>query len=163
MNETTIYTLLKILASHAVNHGFDTHIDVFVDELLSENVSARFRNEFASYYQGQKSDSRKQQSVEVDVLDNDSLTKDTCIELRKTLTIEDRIMIVVKLFEMYEKFKNNPNFIDLPDLVANCLNVDPADTKFIKRFVALNEYDSIDPFRLVKLKGAPKLTETKNC
>jgi len=163
MNETTIYTLLKILASHAVNHGFDTHIDVFVDELLSENVSARFRNEFASYYQGQKSDSRKQQSVEVDVLDNDSLTKDTCIELRKTLTIEDRIMIVVKLFEMYEKFKNNPNFIDLPDLVANCLNLDPADTKFIKRFVALNEYDSIDPFRLVKLKGAPKLTETKNC
>ncbi len=163
MNETTIYTLLKILASHAVNHGFDTHIDVFVDELLAENVSARFRNEFAAYYQGQKSDSRKQQSVEVDVLDNDSLTKDTCIELRKTLTIEDRIMIVVKLFEMYEKFKNNPNFIDLPDLVANCLNVDPADTKFIKRFVALNEYDSIDPFRLVKLKGAPKLSETKNC
>ncbi len=163
MNETTIYTLLKILASHAVNHGFDTHIDVFVDELLAENVSARFRNEFAAYYQGQKSDSRKQQSVEVDVLDNDSLTKDTCIELRKTLTIEDRIMIVVKLFEMYEKFKNTPNFIDLPDLVANCLNVDPADTKFIKRFVALNEYDSIDPFRLVKLKGAPKLTETKNC
>ena len=163
MNETTIYTLLKILASHAVNHGFDTHIDIFVDELLSENVSSRFRNEFVAYYQGQKSDSRKQLSIEVDVIDNDSLTKDTCVELRKTLTIEDRIMIVVKLFEMYEKFKNNPNFIDLPDLVANCLNVDPADTKFIKRFVALNEYDSIDPFRLVKLKGSPKLSDGKSC
>ncbi|MGE0077617.1 MAG: ATP-binding cassette domain-containing protein [Bacteroidales bacterium] len=163
MNETIIYTLLQILASHASSHGFDSHIDNLVDELLSENVSSRFKGEFTAYYNGQKKQSKNTSQVDVDVIDNYAPIKDTCSELRTTLTIDDRIMIVVKLFEMFARFKHDPDFIDLADLVSNCLNIDSTDTKFIKRFVALNEYSNIDPFRIVTLTGVLKSPKGEEC
>ena len=70
MNETTIYTLLQILAYHASSHGSDSHVDSYVNELLNENVSTRLRTDFVVYYRNQKAKSLLSYNTEVTVADS---------------------------------------------------------------------------------------------
>ncbi|BDX37321.1 hypothetical protein CYCD_06760 [Tenuifilaceae bacterium CYCD] len=153
MNETTIYTLLQILAYHASSHGSDSHVDSYVNELLNENVSTRLRPDFVVYYRNQKAKSLLSYNTEVTVADSYSFTKKNCIDLRKTLTIEDRFQIVVSLLEKYGRH-NNHEFSELVDLVAFCLNIDSTEIKFMKRFISYSDYGNIDPTRLTTLCGS---------
>ncbi|MGD9976856.1 MAG: ATP-binding cassette domain-containing protein [Bacteroidales bacterium] len=155
MNETTIYTLLKILAFQASAQEVDSTFDSIIDNLLGENVPLRHKGAFITFYKEQKNISTQKNQAEVAIADGYMLTRDTCAQLSKTLTIEDRIHVVVKLFELFGGKRYDFNLTELPDLVASCLNVDSTDTKFIKRFVVSNDYSSIDPFRIITLKGAP--------
>lgn len=157
MNETAIYPLLRILASHASANGLDVHVDPFVEEILNENVSSRLRIDFATYYKNQKR-SHAHCTTDVAVANDYSLTKEICLELRKYLSIEDRYLIIVTLLEWAGRYNSGEGLSEFVELVAFCLNLDPTELKFIRRFVAQNDYGHIDPSRLVTLSGAPDIS-----
>ena len=157
MNETAIYPLLRILASHASANGLDVHVDPFVEEILNENVSSRLRIDFATYYKNQKR-SHAHCTTGVAVANDYSLTKEICLELRKYLSIEDRYLIIVTLLEWAGRYNSGEGLSEFVELVAFCLNLDPTELKFIRRFVAQSDYGHIDPSRMVTLSGAPDIS-----
>ncbi|MCB8964203.1 MAG: ATP-binding cassette domain-containing protein [Bacteroidales bacterium] len=160
MNETTIYTLLRILAHHASGQESTEKIDAYVDELLSENVSTRLKSDFTLYYGTQKAKIQSEQTPEIAVAEKFYLSKDYCTELRQTLTLEDRYSVMVTLLEQFRKSLNNHDFAEFIDIISLCLNIDTTEVKFMKRFISFCDYENIDPSRLITLSGMQRNSDT---
>lgn len=152
MNEPTIYSLLQILASGCLSKDVAMSIDGYVKELIQQHANARFQNELMEFYIEQKK-ANKKHIKEVTEGNCYEQVSAICSELRKKLTIEERIVITIKLLEILPYNYFDPNYAEFVGFVANSLKVSNNEHSTLKSFVTSTTYVNIEPSRLAVIKG----------
>jgi len=167
MREAILNALVQLYALIATATKTEKQGRVFVTALLSKHLSTRiigdYINLFDSYLDfytrnfNETNETTEEQNKTIE-----QYTEKVCLILRKELPLNERLLILIKVFEYISKDnKISPIEETIVETISRSFSIEPTEMQELKYFVLHTDCEEIDPKRLLTIESKPQLTDDR--
>ncbi|HPF93282.1 MAG TPA: hypothetical protein PLV65_05075, partial [Tenuifilaceae bacterium] len=167
MREAILNALVQLYALIATATKTEKQGRVFVTAFLSKHLSTRiigdYINLFDSYLDfytrnfNETNETTEEQNKTIE-----QYTEKVCLILRKELPLNERLLILIKVFEYISKDnKISPIEETIVETISRSFSIEPTEMQELKYFVLHTDCEEIDPKRLLTIESKPQLTDDR--